>query len=144
MLSKQTILEHTNSGFAVFRHYISFSWQLGKKFYNPLYADKNASCNIYFDRKSRTYRLKDFGNDTYSGDCFAFVGHLKKLDCKNSSDFVKILKIINQDLSLGLEVETPEKKKTSLNEEKHCPEKKRKTLSIQGTTISFKRIVILG
>jgi hypothetical protein len=47
--------------------------------------------------------MKDFGNDSYSGDCFSYVGILKGLNCNNASDFVEILKIINQDLSLGLD-----------------------------------------
>ncbi len=103
MLSKQTILERTNNGFEVFRHYLKMEWRLGKNFLNPLYEDHKASCNIYFDRKSRTYKLKDFGNDNYSGDCFFYVGKLKGLDCRNSNDFVEILQIINHDLSLSLD-----------------------------------------
>ena len=42
-------------------------------FLNPLYEDNKASCNIYFDRRSGIYKMKDFGNDSYSGDCFFFV-----------------------------------------------------------------------
>lgn len=102
MLNKQTLLERTNYGFEIFRFYIPTKWQLGKNFLNPLYADNKASCNIYFDRKSRTYKLKDFGNDDYSGDCFSFVGKMKGLNCNNANDFVEILKTINRDLSLGL------------------------------------------
>ncbi|MPN15753.1 hypothetical protein SDC9_163088 [bioreactor metagenome] len=102
MLSKQALLDRTNNGFDIFRFYISTKWQLGRNFLNPLYEDKKASCNIYFDRNSRTYKIKDFGNDDYSGDCFFFVGKLKGLDCSNRADFVEILQIINRDLSLGL------------------------------------------
>jgi hypothetical protein len=47
--------------------------------------------------------MKDFGNDAYSGDCFDTVGKLKGLDCSNPKDFVEILKIINRDLSLGMD-----------------------------------------
>ena len=37
---------------------------------------------IYYEQKSgSTYKMKDFGNDDYSGDCFAFVGKLNGLDC---------------------------------------------------------------
>lgn len=103
MLSKQTILDRTNSGFEIFRHYIQTKWQLGRNFLNPLYEDRKASCNIYFDRNSRTYKIKDFGNDEYSGDSFFFVGKLKGLDCSNGIDFVEILKIINRDMCLGLD-----------------------------------------
>lgn len=104
MLDKQTILNKTNNGFEVFRFYVSTKWQLGKSFLNPLYADNKASCNIYFDRSNRVYKMKDFGNDDYSGDCFFFVGKLKNLDCSIGSEFIKILKIINNDMSLGLEI----------------------------------------
>lgn len=109
MLRKEEILEKTSNGLNVFRHYIPCQWRVGRNFFNPLYEDKKASCNIYFDRKASTYKLKDFGNDEYSGDCFFFVSKLKGLNCNNASDFVEILKIINQDLSLGLleNVETP-------------------------------------
>lgn len=103
MLSKQDLLNKTNNGFEIFRFYISTKWQLGRNFLNPLYEDKKASCNIYFDRNSRTYKIKDFGNDDYSGDCFFFVGKLKGLDCNNGADFVEILKTINRDMSLGLD-----------------------------------------
>ncbi|MDR3219850.1 MAG: bifunctional DNA primase/helicase, partial [Dysgonamonadaceae bacterium] len=102
MLSKQAILDKTNNGFEVFRYYIDTKWQLGKNFRNPLYDDKKASCNVYFDRRYRIYKLKDFGNDAYSGDCFDIVGKLKNLNCSNPKDFVEILETINRDLSLGL------------------------------------------
>jgi len=46
--------------------------------------------------------MKDFGNEDYSGDCFDFVGKLNNLDCKQSADFIQIIRIINQDLNLGL------------------------------------------
>lgn len=117
MLRKEEILERTSNGLNVFRHYIPCQWRVGRNFFNPLYEDKKASCNIYFDRKTTTYKLKDFGNNEYSGDCFYFVSKLKGLNCNNASDFVEILKMINQDLSLGLlenvETATPYNSKTS-------------------------------
>ena len=102
MLNKETILKLTDNGMAVFKRYIPCQWRVGRNFLNPLYDDKKASCNVYFDRRNGCYRLKDFGNDDYSGDCFSFVGKLKGFDCSNSRDFVEILKTINRDLSLGL------------------------------------------
>lgn len=101
-LSKENILHSTDKGLAVFRHYIVVPFQLGKNFLNPLYNDKHASCNIYYDRKSDCYRLKDFGNDDYSGDCFAFVGKLVGIDCKSPKGFIQIMEKINNDLHLGL------------------------------------------
>ncbi|MDR2534102.1 MAG: toprim domain-containing protein [Tannerellaceae bacterium] len=103
MLNKDEILRRTSNGLDVFKHYIPGGWRVGRNFLNPLYEDRKASCNIYFDRRNDTYRLKDFGNDAFSGDCFDIVGRLKNLNCGNSKDFVEILRLINRDLSLGLD-----------------------------------------
>jgi len=102
MLNKDEILRKTNSGLDIFKHYIHGQWRVGRNFLNPLYEDRKASCNIYFDRRSGNYRLKDFGNDSYSGDCFDIVGKLKGLDCSIPKNFIEILKTINHDLSLGI------------------------------------------
>lgn len=107
MLRKEEILERTSNGLSVFKHYISGNWRIGRNFLNPLYEDNKASCNIYFDRRSGIYKMKDFGNDSYSGDCFFFVGRLKGLDCNNSMDFVEILETIDRDLGLGLATGNP-------------------------------------
>ena len=102
-MKKEEILRLTNKGLAVFKHYVTCQWRVGHNFLNPLYDDRKASCNIYFDRRSGIYRMKDFGNDAFSGDCFDFVGKLKGLNCENPNDFVEILKLINRDLNLPLE-----------------------------------------
>jgi len=101
-LSKEILLQATNKGMAVFQHFIPFPFQVGRNFLNPLYQDKNASCNVFFDRRNDCYRLKDFGNDNYSGDCFAFVGKLCGLDCNRPIEFMQILERINNELHLGL------------------------------------------
>ena len=44
---------------------------------------KTASCNIYFDRHSRTFKMKDFGDESYSGDCFWFVATIKGWNVKS-------------------------------------------------------------
>jgi len=103
MLNKEEILKRTGNGLDVFRHYVPGQWRIGRNFLSPFYEDRKASCNIYLERKNGCYRLKDFGNDTYSGDCFNIVGKLKGLDCSNPKDFVEILQIINHDLCLGLD-----------------------------------------
>lgn len=103
MLNKEELLSRTNNGLNVFKHYIPGQWRIGRNFLNPLYADTKPSCNVFFDRHNGNYRIKDFGNEEFSGDCFFFVGKMKGLDCKNPKDFVEILRIINNDLSLGLE-----------------------------------------
>lgn len=103
MLSKEEILARTNKGLNVFKHYMPFQFRVGRNFLNPLYEDTKASCNVYFDRTSDQYKLKDYGNDTYSGDCFQFVGILLGTDCRHAAGFLDILQKINKDLSLGLE-----------------------------------------
>ena len=71
MLNKDELLRRTNSGLDVFKHYIPVQWKTGRNFLNPLYEDRKASCNVYFDRRNSVYKIKDFGNDEYSGDCFS-------------------------------------------------------------------------
>lgn len=107
MLRKEEILSRTANGLNVFKHYITTEWRVGRNFLNPLYADGKASCNIYYDRRTGTYRMKDFGNDDYSGDCFFLVGYLKGLDCQHATDFVEILQTIDRELGLGLETVVP-------------------------------------
>ena len=101
-MNKEDILLLTDKGLAVFKYYIPFAFKLGRNFFNPLYKDSKASCNVYFDRRNGMYKMKDFGNDDYSGDCFALVGKLNGLNCKEPKDFVEILAIIDRDMHLGL------------------------------------------
>lgn len=101
-MNKEDILLLTDKGLAVFKYYIPFSFKLGRNFLNPLYKDSKASCNVYFDRRNGMYKMKDFGNDDYSGDCFALVGKLNGLNCKEPKDFVQILAIIDRDMHLSL------------------------------------------
>jgi len=101
MIDKYTILNATQNGLNVFKHYIPFEFRLGKNFKNPFYDDKNASCNIYYDRHNQCFKIKDFGNEEYSGDCFSFVAKIHNLEVR--SNFLEILHIINQDLHLHLE-----------------------------------------
>ena len=103
MLSKEEILARTDKGLNVFKQYLSFPFRVGRNFLNPLYEDKKASCNVYFDRTNDQYKLKDYGNDNYSGDCFNFVGKILGTDCRHADSFIEILQKINQDLCLGLE-----------------------------------------
>lgn len=106
MLCKNGVLERTNQGLSVFRHYISGNWTVGKNFKNPFYQDTKASFNIYFDKRRKQYQMKDFGNETYSGDCFVLVGLIMGLNSVNTFDFIQIMKQINHDLHLGLEENT--------------------------------------
>ena len=85
----------------VFRHYLPVKWRGGRNFLNPLYEDSKASCNVYYDRRSGTYKMKDFGNGDFSGDCFFLVARIKGLDCRNAADFVEVLETIDRELCLG-------------------------------------------
>lgn len=105
MLNKNDILRLTDGGLRVFRHYLNVDFRVGKNFLNPFYKDSKASCNVFYDRHKQLYRMKDFGDDAYSGDCFILVAKLQGLDCRNANDFVKILSIINRDLNLNLNEE---------------------------------------
>ena len=97
---KEEILLRTNKGLEIFCFYMPIDFVIKRNFRNPLYDDKRASCNIYLDKKSDCYRMKDFGNDAYSGDCFWFAATMIGLDVKK--DFVKVLETIIRDLQLKI------------------------------------------
>ena len=101
MLDKNKVLSCTRDGLDIFKHYLPGDWRVGRNFKNPFYEDTKPSCNIYFDRRSGMYRMKDFGDSHYDGDCFSIVGKIKSLDC--TKDFTEILKQINEEMNLGLE-----------------------------------------
>ena len=109
---KEEILEHTNRGLEIFSFYMPIDFVPKRNFRNPLYEDKRASCNIYLDTKSQCYRMKDFGNEAYSGDCFWFAATMLGLDVR--SNFRKVLLTIIQDLNLNITVDfkTDENRKT--------------------------------
>ena len=100
---KEEILSRTNKGLEVFCFYMPTDFVPKRNFRNPLYDDKRASCNIYLDSKSDCYRMKDFGNDAYSGDCFWFAAIMLGLDVRK--DFVKVLETIVRDLQLNVHIE---------------------------------------
>ena len=109
---KEEILEHTNRGLEIFCFYMPIDFVPKRNFRNPLYKDKRASCNIYLDTKSQCYRMKDFGNEAYSGDCFWFAATMLGLDVR--LDFKKVLLTIIQDLNLNITMDfkTEENRKT--------------------------------
>ena len=103
---KEEILSRTNKGLDVFCFYMPIDFVPKRNFRNPLYDDRRASCNIYLDNKSGCYRMKDFGNDAYSGDCFWFAATMLGLDVRK--DFVNVLETINRDLQLNICIERKE------------------------------------
>lgn len=126
MLSRNDILNSTHDGLDVFRHYFGNNLRVGRRFRNPFYQDTNASCNLYYDRKYGVYRFKDFGNEDFSGDCFALVARLHNLSCSNSTDFVEIMRIIDRDLNLGLS-DDPAPQRARIRTQSPMQEPERKT-----------------
>ena len=103
MSLKDEILDCTKRGLEVFCFYMPIDFVLKRNFRNPLYDDHKASCNIYFDVKLQCYRMKDFGNDFYSGDCFWFAAMMLGLDVR--TEFPKVLASIIRDLQLNLSID---------------------------------------
>lgn len=97
---KEEILQRTNRGLDIFYFYMPIDFVPKRNFRNPLYDDKRASCNIYLDGKSDCYRMKDFGNDLYSGDCFWFAATMQGLDAH--TEFMQVLETIIRDLQLSI------------------------------------------
>lgn len=106
---KEEVLARTNRGLEVFCFYMPIDFVPKRNFRNPLYDDRRASCNIYLDAKTHCYRMKDFGNDMYSGDCFWFAATILGLDVK--TDFRKVLECIIEDLHLNISDESNERKR---------------------------------
>lgn len=101
-MEKAEILRQTNGGLDVFRHYVPGSWRVGKPFLNPFYKDTRASFNIYYDKHSATYRMKDFGNPDYEGDCFTLVAMMAGRNCADKEDFITVMETIAHDMNLFL------------------------------------------
>ena len=103
-LNKESILNSTSNGLDVFKHYLAGVFRApNKAFKNPFYEDTKASCYVFQDKKSGIYKIKDFGDPSFNGDCFFLVGKLKKLNWQDKHDFIAILKTINDDLRLRLD-----------------------------------------
>lgn len=100
MKTKDVILEKTDRGLDIFKYYLNVSFTVGKNFRNPLYDDRKGSCNIFLDKRNNIYRMKDFGNEAYSGDPFWLVSHLTGMDLR--SDFKTILEKISNDMGLNV------------------------------------------
>jgi hypothetical protein len=86
-MTKEEILGKTQGGLTVFKHFLPNNFKIGKNFLNPFYEDTKAACNIYFDKKVRIYKIKDFGDSRFNGDCFSFVAIIKDLNTSNKEDF---------------------------------------------------------
>ena len=101
-LNKDQILQATDGGLDVFKHFLRSGWPgLRKPFLNPFYEDTKPSCNLYQDSDSRRVLMVDFGNPEYSCDCFGFVGRIFKLQTLGD-EFIQIMEIIDRELALNL------------------------------------------
>ena len=101
-LNKDQILQATDGGLDVFKHFLRSNWPgLKKSFLNPFYQDTKPSCNIYQDPDSRKVMMVDYGNPEYSCDCFGFVGRIFNLQTQGD-EFIQIMEIIDRELNLNL------------------------------------------
>jgi hypothetical protein len=103
VLDKNDVLDRTNGGLSVFEHFIKGFPGPNKAFLNPLYDDHNPSVYVFRDPSQFAYRFIDFGNDSFNGDCFTYVGLVFGKNAQDKEDFIWILKTINHELSLGLD-----------------------------------------
>lgn len=110
---KEEILEKTDRGLHIFNFYMPFEFKLKKNFRNPLYDDSKPSCNIYFESRANCYKMHDFGNVEFSGDCFWFAATVNHLDVKRN--FPEVLQRINDDLCLNIEQPTLKHKQSKLS-----------------------------
>lgn len=97
----ELILQKTDGGLAVFRHYLGERC-LKKTFKSPFREETSPSCHLYLNKRFGTayYYLQDFGDRSCCGDCFTVVAHL--LNMNTRSDFVTLLKTIDHDMCLGV------------------------------------------
>ena len=116
---KEEILQRTNRGLDIFYFYMPIDFVPKRNFRNPLYDDKRASCNIYLDGKSDCYRIKDFGNDLYSGDCFWFAATMQGLD--THTEFMQVLETIIRDLQLSISLPGKARSITSVTKSPALP-----------------------
>lgn len=103
MKEKDEILAKTDGGLDIFVHYLGKEC-LRKKFRSHMREDdKHPSCKLYRNQEldgRSYYYLHDFGDSRFSGDCFFVASQV--LNINPSMDFVHLLKMIDQDMCLGV------------------------------------------
>ena len=81
-LTKENILKETTAGLDIFKYFIRGKWRVGKPFLNPFYNDTKASCYVYFDNGTKTYKVKDFGNADFASSIeLRFLPGYPRLHC---------------------------------------------------------------
>lgn len=102
MNEAQRILQMTDGGLAVFKHYLGEKC-LARTFRNPFREDSRPSCHLYANKGrdgNGQYYLQDFGDSSFCGNCFAIVGRLCNINTR--TNFREVLQVIDRDLGLGI------------------------------------------
>ena len=102
MKEAERILEKTNAGLDVFKHYLGDNCT-ARAFRNPYRKDSRASCHLYKNKGKDNvnyYYLQDYGDSNFCGNCFAIVAKLLNYNLKN--DFKRLLEQIDRDMNLNV------------------------------------------
>lgn len=101
MNDRERILNKTNDGLDVFKHFLGDKC-VKRCFPNRLRSDSHPSCRLYHQKRGNCYiyYMKDYGDSRWSGDCFHLVSVMENMDAV--SDFRKILLFIDKELDLGV------------------------------------------
>ena len=100
MEEAKRILEKTDGGLGVFRHYMG-NICVSRSFRNPYRDDRRPSCRLYLNKSSGSagyYYLQDYGDSSFCGNCFAIVARILGYSLKN--DFRQLLEQIDRDMGL--------------------------------------------
>lgn len=126
MNEAQRILQMTDGGLAVFKHYLGEKC-LARTFRNPFREDSRPSCHLYANKGgygNAQYYLQDFGDSSFCGNCFAIVGRLCNINTR--TNFREVLQVIDRDLGLGVfdgqgsELHVQEREKTAVRHREDC------------------------
>lgn len=104
MNKKEHILNLSKGGYDFFEFVFNSNGQQLKQseknsgLRSPFYKDSNGSLSVF--EKDGEFYFKDFGNERYQGDVFAFAGFYYNLDPK--TNFKQILDNMTTDLNISL------------------------------------------
>lgn len=102
MEEAKRILEKTDGGLAVFKHYMG-DICVSKTFRNPYREDNRPSCRLYLNKPSGDvgyYYLQDYGDSRFCGNCFTIVARILGYSLKN--EFRRLLEQIDRDMGLSV------------------------------------------
>lgn len=139
MNEAEQILQRTNGGYEVFRHFLGDKIKK-RLFLNPFRGDTNPSCHLYLQKGGdrQRYYLKDFGSSEWSGDCFSIAGKIMQLNPKTA--FMDILRKIDCEMGLCIfsHSEGISKSTTWSNKTSSCKESGReKPIAFRATCRDF-------